>query len=52
MARRLARAALDDPNDPLNQQARQIRQLAMQYHVALVDSLALFQKHIAEGGTL
>jgi len=43
-------AKLDDPNDPLNQHAGQIRRLAAQYHVGLVDSLAQFQAAVA-GGT-
>jgi lysophospholipase L1-like esterase len=40
---------LNDPNDPLNQHARQIRELAADYHVGLVDDLAAFQKYIADG---
>jgi len=44
-----ARAKLEDPNDPLNQHAGQIRQLAAEYHVALVDSLARFKAEIANG---
>ena len=43
-------AKLDDPNDPLNQHAEQIRQLAAEYHVGLVDSLARFKAELA-GGT-
>ena len=45
-------AKLDDPNDPLNQHARQIRELAAEHGVGLVDSLELFQKHAADGGKL
>jgi len=45
-------AKLDDPNDPLNQHAAQIRRLAAEYHVGLVDSLAQFQKYTADGGQL
>jgi acyl-CoA thioesterase I len=45
-------AKLDDPKDPLLQQAAQIRLLAAQYHVGLVDSLALFQQYIKSGGKL
>jgi len=45
-------AKLDDPNDPLNEQAEQVRNLARQYHVGLVDSLAAFQKAIAAGSAL
>ena len=36
-------AHLDDPNDPLNQHAEQIRRLAAEYHVGLVDSLQAFK---------
>ncbi len=36
-------AHLDDPDDPLNQHAEQIRQLARQYGVGLVDSLVAFK---------
>jgi acyl-CoA thioesterase I len=43
---------LDDPNDPLNQHAAQIRALAAQYHVGLVDSLMLFKRYVASGGRL
>lgn len=45
-------AKLDDPADPLNQHAEQIRQLAAQHHLALVDSLAAFKAYIAKGNTL
>lgn len=43
-------ANLDDPNDPLNQHAAQIRQLAARYHIGLVDSLEIFQRAAADGG--
>lgn len=43
---------IDDPKDPLNQHADQIRQLAKQYHVALVDSLAAFKDFSADKGQL
>jgi acyl-CoA thioesterase I len=43
-------AHLDDPVDPLNQHADQIRQLAAEYHVGLADSLAAF-KHAIHNGT-
>lgn len=46
------RAHLDDPNDPINQHAQQIRELAAEYHVGLVDSLALFQRYVKDGGKL
>jgi acyl-CoA thioesterase I len=43
---------LDDANDPLNQHARQIRELAAEQHVGLVDSLALFKRYVGRGGKL
>jgi lysophospholipase L1-like esterase len=43
-------AKLDDEADPLNQHADQIRALAAEYHVGLVDSLAAF-KHAVRDGT-
>jgi lysophospholipase L1-like esterase len=43
---------LSDPNDPLNQHAAQIRRLAAEYHVGLVDSLAQFQSYVSGGGQL
>jgi acyl-CoA thioesterase I len=45
-------AKLDDPNDPLNQHAAQIRKLAAKYDVGLVDSLAQFKIYIKNGGKL
>ena len=42
----------DDPNDPLNLHAAQIRRLAAEYHTGLVDSLALFQNYVHRGGRL
>lgn len=42
-------AELDNPNDPLNQQAALIRSLASEYHVGLVDSLAEFMTAMEEG---
>jgi len=42
-------AHLDDPNDPLNRHARQIRRLAAEYHVGLVDSSKLFEAKIKSG---
>jgi len=45
-------AKLDDPNDPLNQQAAQVRSLAVQFHVGLVDSLAEFKRAMAAGTPL
>jgi acyl-CoA thioesterase I len=43
---------LDDPNDPLNQHAEQIRALAAEHHVGLVDSLASFKGYISSAGRL
>jgi acyl-CoA thioesterase I len=43
---------LDDLNDPLNQHAEQIRALAAEHHVGLVDSLASFKAYVAGGGKL
>ena len=45
-------AGLDDPVDPLNQQAEQIRVLARRNGVALVDSLACFKKRVRAGEPL
>ena len=45
-------AKLDDPKDPLNQHAEQIRRLAAEYHVGLVDSLKLFREKIRAGTPL
>jgi len=45
-------AKLDDENDPLNQHARQIRELAIQHGVGLADSLAEFKAYIKNGGKL
>ncbi len=46
------RANLDDPADPLNQHAEQIRHLAREYDVGLADSLAAFRAYTAAGGQL
>ncbi len=43
---------LDDPSDPLNRHAAQIRALAAEHHVGLVDSLALFKGYVKRGGKL
>ncbi len=43
---------LDDPNDPLNQHAAQVRELAAKHHVGLIDSLAAFHAHVKNGGKL
>jgi lysophospholipase L1-like esterase len=45
-------AKLGDPNDPLNQHAEQVRRLAREYGVGLVDSLVLFQQAIRDGRPL
>jgi lysophospholipase L1-like esterase len=46
------KAKLDDPDDPLNQHATQIRALAAEYKVGLVDSLAAFEELRAKGEAL
>jgi lysophospholipase L1-like esterase len=46
------RAQLDNPRDPLNEQAEQIRRLSRDYGVGLVDSLARFQEIAHSGGHL
>ena len=43
-------AKLDDPNDPLNQHAAQIRCLAAEYHIGLVDSQGAFKSYTNDGG--
>jgi lysophospholipase L1-like esterase len=45
-------AKLDDPQDPLNQNAAQIRELAAQFGVGLADSLDAIREHIKKGGKL
>jgi acyl-CoA thioesterase-1 len=45
-------AKLDDANDPLNLHAAQIRRLAAEYHVGLVDSLELFRQYVRQGGKI
>ena len=42
----------DNAGDPLNQHAEQIRHLAAEYHLGLVDSLAAFQKVVQSGTPL
>ena len=46
------RSKMDNPADPLNKHAQQIRDLAKEHNVALVDSLAAFKAYIAAGGKL
>lgn len=45
-------AKLDDPADPLNQHAEQIRSLAKEYHCGLVDSCDRFSRYVHGGGKL
>ena len=45
-------AKLDDPADPLNRHAEQIRSLAQEYHCGLVDSYARFARYVHGGGKL
>ena len=45
-------AGLDDPTDPLNQHADQIRRLARENGVALADSLAQFQRYSHSNGNI
>lgn len=45
-------AKLNDPNDPLNQHAEQIRRLAREDGVGLCDSLAAFKVELAKGTPL
>lgn len=45
-------AKLDDPADPLNQHAEQIRRLARDHGVALVDSLTRFKERMDAGEKL
>jgi acyl-CoA thioesterase-1 len=42
-------AKLDDPNDPLNLHAAQIRRLAAEYQVGVADSLERFKQSIRDG---
>jgi acyl-CoA thioesterase-1 len=46
------RANLDNPEDSLHKHAQQIRDLAKQYGVGVVDSLEAFQDYIKGGGRL
>jgi acyl-CoA thioesterase I len=45
-------AKLSDPQDPLNLHAEQVRALAREYHVGLVDSQAAFNRYVAAGGQM
>ncbi len=42
----------EDPNTPLAQHTQQVRRLAAEYGVGLVDSYAAFQRFAAGGGDL
>jgi len=46
------KSKLDKPDDPLNQHADQIRQIAKEYNVALADSLQAFKVYSAGQGQL
>lgn len=46
------RSELLNPNDLLERHAQQIRELAAEYSVALVDSYAAFQQYVRDGGAL
>lgn len=45
-------ARMESPDDPLNQHAAQIRRLAVELEVGLVDSLAATQAYLSGGGRL
>lgn len=45
-------ANMNNPDDPLNQHAEQIRKIAAEHNLALVDSLAEFKAYVAKGGNL
>jgi hypothetical protein len=45
-------ARLDDPDDPIDQHSEQIRRLAAEFHVGLVDSLVLFKAELGRGTPL
>ena len=45
-------AKMDDPNDPINRQADDVRAIAKEQGVGLIDSLAEFKKAIKAGATL
>lgn len=46
------RADWENPKDPLAQHAAQVRELAKEYDVALVDSAKAFQAYVNDGGSL
>ncbi len=43
---------LDEPKDPINLHAQQVRDLAAEFHVGLADSLEAFKGYIKGGGKL
>ena len=43
---------MDNPNDPLNQHAEQIRNVAEELKVGLVDSYAMFKLYVQKGGKI
>ena len=45
-------AKMDDPADPLNRHAQQIRSLAQEYHCGLIDSYARFARYVHGRGKL
>ncbi|MDG2166757.1 MAG: SGNH/GDSL hydrolase family protein [Opitutales bacterium] len=47
-----SRSNLQDPKDPLNQQAEQVRNLAAEYGVGLVDSLKSFKAYVKSDGPM
>jgi len=46
------RSDMRDPEDPLNHHAQQIRDLAAEHQIGMVDSTALFQKYVDQGHPL
>jgi acyl-CoA thioesterase I len=46
------RAKQDAADDPLQQHAEQVRQLARQYHVGLADSMLAFRRRVETGAKL
>ncbi len=48
----VSRANLQDPQDPLNLHAQQVRNLAEEYGIGPVDSLQLLQNFADKDGTL
>jgi len=46
------RSDISNPDDPLNQHAQQVRTLASEHQIGIVDSLALFKAYMNEGNSL